>query len=149
MLDSLLSVIDSPNLKFPACAFHLRSVVVPNSVLIANVPNFPNYNLGALKGSGCDTIADIRQETLGIRPMRVQPNPANDYTTVYYNIADWSKGAVYLELCNTLGQTVYTQPLPMYSGLQKIDVSNLASGMYMVFIKRSGAVIATNKLVKQ
>ena len=41
-----LSVIDSPNLKCPACGFHLRTVDVPGATEIHNVPNFPNYNLG-------------------------------------------------------------------------------------------------------
>ena len=37
----------------------------------------------------------------------------------------------------------------MYSGFQKIDVTNFSAGIYLVYIKRDGAVIATQKLVKQ
>ena len=52
-----------------------------------------------------------------------------------------------MEIANQLGQVVYTQTLPMYSGFQKINVNRFTSGNYTIFIKRSHAVVAANKLV--
>jgi hypothetical protein len=37
----------------------------------------------------------------------------------------------------------------MYSGFQKIDVTNFAAGIYIVYIKRQGTVVASKELVKE
>ena len=142
-------VINNPDDSGAACNLVQRGVPLP--VTEQGLPNYPNYRLSALTGSACDTLSALNEVQRAAKEqiLNVYPNPAADYAIVDYGFTDWSKGNVYLELCNTLGQTVYTQALPMYSGLQKIDVSNLAGGMYMVFIKRCGAVIATSKLVRQ
>ena len=66
-----------------------------------------------------------------------------------YGFTDWNKGAVSLEITNALGQVVYTQALPMYSGFQRLDVSRFASGMYDIAIKRNAALVAAAKLVKE
>jgi hypothetical protein len=90
---------------------------------------------------------DIR--TLKEQILKVFPNPASDYTIIDYGFTDWNKGQVSLEICNALGQIVYTQQLPVYSGFQKIDISLFASGVYTAFIKRNGAVVATANFVRE
>ena len=37
----------------------------------------------------------------------------------------------------------------MYSGYQKIDVTNYAAGVYMAYIKRGNGVVAAQKFVKE
>lgn len=89
-------------------------------------------------------MRDVKEQML-----KVFPNPAGDIATVDYGFTDWNKGAVSLEITDALGQLIYTQPLPMYSGYQRLDVSRFAAGLYNVVIKRSRATIATAKLVKE
>ena len=115
------------------------------------VPNFPNYRLGSLFGSACDTLSTATQDVRDTKEqvLKVFPNPANDVTTVDYGFTDWNKGPVSLQITDALGQVVYTQPLPMYSGFQRLDVSRFATGIYNVAIKRSGATVAVSKLVKE
>ena len=80
--------------------------------------------------------------------LKIYPNPAGDYAIVDYGFTDWSMGTqVSMEIVNAIGQVVYTQALPMYSGFQKLDVSKFVAGLYSVAIKRSGAIVATAKLV--
>jgi hypothetical protein len=145
-----LSVIDSADNPDSACNFLDQSMHIPT--LIDGVPYNPNYRLGALTGSPCDTdtVSGLNEVARAAkeRILKVFPNPAEDYTVVDYGFTDWSKGPVSLEICNSIGQTVYQQQLPMYSGYQKIDISPFASGMYMAFIKRGGGVVATAKFVK-
>ena len=82
--------------------------------------------------------------------MKVYPNPATDYAVVDYGFTDWSTGtSVSMEITDAIGRVVCTQSLPAYSGFQKLDVSKFASGLYNVAIKRSGATVATAKLVKE
>lgn len=141
------NVINNPDLKGDSCGFVPHGIPLPT--LCGGGPNFPNYRLGSLTQSQCDTLAMATQDIRDAKEqiLKVFPNPANDAATVDYGFTDWNKGAVSMEVANTLGQTVYTQALPMYSGFQKIDVSQFAVGTYTVFIKRNNATVAANKLV--
>jgi len=104
-----------------------------------------------LQGSPCDTLSGLKeiQRAAKEQILKIYPNPAADYTIIDYGFTDWNKGQPDLEICNALGQMVYGQALPMYSGYQKIDVSSFAAGVYTVFIKRQGGVVASGRLVKE
>ncbi|HLX55171.1 MAG TPA: T9SS type A sorting domain-containing protein, partial [Aquella sp.] len=141
------SVINNPDAKGDSCNFTQHSLILPT--LSVGVPNFPNYRLGALSASACDSLSSLSEPLRAAQEqiIKVYPNPATDYAIVDYGFTDWNKGQPNLEICNALGQTIYTQTLPMYSGLQKIDLSGFAAGVYTVFIKRQGGVVGSNKLV--
>ena len=51
-----MHVINHPNLPGPACGFQNNAVIVDNYIFWGSMPYFPNYRLGALAGSGCDTL---------------------------------------------------------------------------------------------
>jgi hypothetical protein len=142
-------VINSPDSSGSACGFGQHSLILPS--ISGGLPNFPNYRLGALTGSPCDTLTTATENvrTAKEQILKIFPNPATDYAMIDYGFTDWNKGPVSLEICNALGQLVYNQKLPMYSGYQKIDVSAFASGVYMAFIKRGAGVVAMAKFVKQ
>jgi hypothetical protein len=108
-------VISNPNGKGDSCNFEQHALRLPT--LSACVPNYPNYRLGALTGSACDTITGLNETARSSldQILKVFPNPATDITTIDYGFTDWNKGQPALEICNALGQTVYTQYLPMYS----------------------------------
>lgn len=160
--ETVYHVIDRPDEKGDSCLFkqHAIQLLSPS----AGVPNFPNYRLGALTGSPCDTLTGLNdiERAEKEKILKVFPNPATDFITIDYGFTDWSKGDIELEIVNELGHIVYLQKLPMYSGFQKINVSLFASGVYNVFIKRGaavsplsswrgagGEVIANAKFVKQ
>ena len=145
-----LHVINQPDLPGDSCQFAQHSFNL-NTFNKESLPNFPNYRLGSLKESPCDTLSTMTTEVRGIKEqiLKVFPNPAVDLVTVDYGFTDWNKGAVSLEITDALGQVIVTQLLPMYSGYQRLDISRFASGLYNVAIKRSGATVAVAKLVKQ
>ena len=142
------NVINHPDFLGNSCGF------VPHGDSLAGislgVPNFPNYRLGALTQSQCDSLSTYTQSVRDTKEelIKLYPNPTNDYFIVDYGFTDWNKAQPYLEICNALGQVVFSQILPMYSGVQKIDVSNFSAGMYTVFIKRNGGVVAAQKMIK-
>lgn len=142
-----LSVINNPDGEGDLCGFIRYGVDLPN--FISGLPHFPNYRLGALPGSACDTLTSIKDIAEKEKILKVFPNPASDVATIDYGFTDWSKGEATLEIANALGQIVHKQALPMYSGFQKLDVANYASGSYTVYIKRKGLVVATGRLVKE
>ncbi len=142
-----LSVINNPDGEGEHCGFIRYGVDLPN--FISGLPHYPNYRLGALPGSACDTLTSIKDIAEKEKILKVFPNPANDVATIDYGYTDWSKGEATMEIGNSLGQMVHRQALPMYSGFQKLDVSNYASGSYTVYIKRKGEVVATGRLVRE
>ena len=153
-------VINQPDKKGDSCNFVNYGFTLPGQSS-SGIPSYPgNYRLGPLHGSPCDTIYKTdttgRDTTgVGIRALRektlkIYPNPATDYAIIDYGFTDWSMGTtVSMEIINAIGQIIYTQPLPAYSGFQKLDISKFASGLYNVAIKRKGATVATAKLVKE
>jgi hypothetical protein len=150
-----LHVINQPDLKGDSCTFVNYGFALPDFNSFG-LPSFPNYRLGVLPGSPCDTIyktdttaATSIHQGMDERILKIFPNPANDYTIIDYGFTDWSKGIVTLEIRNSLGEKVHEEQLPMYSGFQRIDLSKFSSDMYTAFIKRSTGVVASEKFVKQ
>ncbi|MBI5540759.1 MAG: hypothetical protein HY951_11910 [Bacteroidia bacterium] len=79
-----LSVINEPNGLGTACYFQPNSFYLGGRRSYAGLPNMPNYNLGALEGSPCDTITQV--ESIKIKDKSgealVFPNPAREFLTV-------------------------------------------------------------------
>ena len=144
-----IGVIDSPEGQGASCNFRDHGIELPT--YISGLPYYPNYRLGALSGSACDTLTGLSddQRTAKEKIIKVFPNPATDYAVIDYGFTDWNKGKISLQISNELGQVVYTQALPMYSGFQKIDVAKFAAGVYTVSIIRNTGVVATGKLVRE
>ncbi len=144
-----IGVIINPNTQGSACNFNDTAINLPT--FIDGLPYYPNYRLGALPGSPCDTLTGLnelaREEKEKI--LKLYPNPTTNFVTIDYGFTDWNKGGVSLEITNALGQIVFSRELPMYSGLQKIDVHAFANGVYGIYIKRRGLVVAKSMLVKQ
>ena len=154
--EKYLHVINNPDEKGASCNFVNYGFVLPafNSF---GLPSYPgNYPLGALHGSPCDTLSPPDTSSVGIakinreKVLKIYPNPANDYAIVDYGFTDWSMGtAVSLQIIDAVGQVVYTQALPAYSGFQRLDISGFAAGVYEVVIKRGGGVVASGRLVRE
>ena len=144
-----ISVIDNPNGQGANCNFLPHNIQMPSWMI--GLPYYPNYRLGALAGSACDTLAGLNEIARADKEkiIKIFPNPAIDNTIVDYGFTDWSKGPVSLQISNELGQIVFEQTLPMYSGYQKIDVSKFAAGLYNAAIVRNNGVVGVGKFVKE
>jgi hypothetical protein len=145
--NNYLSVIENPNGQGASCSFR-DTLQIPT--YISGLPHYPNYRLGALPGSPCDTLTGLNDIARAEKEklLKVFPNPATNFITIDYGFTDWNKGEVSLEITNELGQVVHQQPVPMYSGFQKVEVQNFAPGMYTAFIKRKGQVVASAKFAR-
>src|ERR1043165_686017 len=146
---SYFHVINNPDEKGALCNFSQNGLHLP--ALANSVPNFPNYRLGALTGSACDTLTTVNGVTYAEKEklLKVFPNPATDVVTIDYGFIDWNKGEVNLEIANEQGRLVYAQHIPMYSGFQKINVAQFVAGLYSASIKRNDAIVVTAKFTKQ
>ena len=140
-------VIDRPDEKGDSCRVLQHSVKLKSYV--GGVPYYPNYRLGALAGSGCDTlISDIESQEQRAKTIQVFPNPATDVVTVDYSNIIWERyNTVSLKLTNAIGQVVYQSVLPRYSGLHKVEVSGLPAGLYHAEVLGDGRMIGVSKVV--
>lgn len=88
-----------------------------------------NYKLGALVGSGCDTIiADIRHEILDDTQIQVSPNPSSSKVKITIT---GNKEPLQMVVYNTLGEILNTG---MLNKETQLDVSNYPNGLYQVVL---------------
>ncbi|MBK7966249.1 MAG: T9SS type A sorting domain-containing protein [Bacteroidetes bacterium] len=108
------------------------------------VPNHPNYNLGPVVGSVCDSItsiAEIKHDFL----FSISPNPTSDEYIKLVYLLPQNKAGVF-EVYNMTGQLVYKMNLPPWSTLQFVQLPELSNGVYTCVVK-SGYDRAAKKLV--
>ncbi|MBX2928759.1 MAG: T9SS type A sorting domain-containing protein [Saprospiraceae bacterium] len=140
-----MHVIEQPDLPGEACDVRQHSVLLPK--LNKTLPNFPNYRLGALEGSPCDTLMVSSSSA----PMAVSepqlyllPNPAQGF----FVLAADDPGLPAGSLCvyNGTGRLVQRHNLPPGLREHRFDISALPAGMYYVSVEYGGWAMKTMKL---
>ena len=91
-----LSVINEPDSLGAACNYQPFSFYLGGKRTYYSLPNNPNYELGALIGSVCDTITGIAPSpSLERGEVRIFPNPVNTVLTITGLKADDNTLTVY------------------------------------------------------
>ncbi len=128
-----LCTINNPNGKGDLCDFRMRSIFLPK-IWTYTTPNFPNYRLGRLAGSACDTVySDVKPIYTQTPWLKVFPNPATNDVQFDYNWIEWEKIAdCELQISDLEGRVVLKQQVPKYSTRQNFSVKELAAGVYTV-----------------
>ncbi len=141
-----IHTIESPNLKDTLCDVRQKSMVLPckNGY---SLPNLPNFRLGRLVGSSCDSLATAIAEVEQMKELRVYPNPASDELTIELP-PNLQNSKLTLRLHNQLGQTVHSQAWREESNTQTISVASLPSGFYVVSVS-NGAETWYQKVIVQ
>jgi hypothetical protein len=110
-----------------------------------SVPNHPNYNLGPVLGSVCDSLSVGLAEQLHDFHFGMAPNPVSEgWVKLSYLLPQNAAGL--LEIYSLTGQRVLAQNLPPWSTLQLVQLPALENGFYTVVIS-SGASRSAKKLV--
>ena len=109
-----------------------------------SVPNHPNFNLGPVVGSVCDSITSIAEIKHNFK-FSISPNPTIDgYIKLVYLLPQNKQGV--FEVYNMTGQRVYEMNLPPWSTLQFVQLPELSNGVYTCVV-RSGYERVGRKLV--
>lgn len=136
-----LHVIENPDLGGISSNFVIRGLPVYNYVWAA-LPTYPNYELGALIGSTCDTLLTISENESEEQQVTIFPNPFSNIIKLNH-LPD--KGKLTIE--NLLGEIVFSETLT--SKMQEeINLHFLSSGMYFLNIENNGNSY-TKKIIKQ
>ena len=140
-----LSVINQPDSLGTACDYLPFSFYLGGKRTYYGLPNNPNYELGPLASSLCDTITSV-----GIEPNKANfafnlyPNPTINKVTLNINALKPNEIAT-LSIYNNLGALLLQKEITLHT--QSLDVTDLPNGIY--FIQLSTAEFtATQKLVK-
>lgn len=141
-----LSVINHPDSAGLACDYQPFSVYLPNCRTYLGLPNNPDYTLGALVGSPCDTLTvGLSEEEYEKGEFVVSPNPFSSRIRVKAAAGVFSEDVRY-SMYTPDGRLVKEGLLPK-SGNGYVDASGLAPGMYMMHL-RVGRKMETVRLMK-
>ncbi|MEO7081352.1 MAG: T9SS type A sorting domain-containing protein, partial [Flavobacteriales bacterium] len=125
-----LHVINNPDEPGLACNMEQHGVELPH--FYANsLPNHPNYHLGALSGTVCDSLG-LSTLTLGLSReegggVKASPNPSEGRFMLNYP-ANPASGK--LEVRDMDGRVVLRARLPQWSTVHAVDLTGQAAGMY-------------------
>lgn len=139
-------VINSPDSAGLACDFVQRGLALPRWNAFT-IPNHPNYFLGALGSTVCDSLpTGISDITRPIEAYSVFPNPVRDLLFVNHSLIEPVRE---INITNSLGQneTVGFNSLNSGEYLQ-VDMSHFSSGVYYVQMRTEKNVVS-KKIVKQ
>ncbi|MFM7055086.1 MAG: T9SS type A sorting domain-containing protein [Bacteroidota bacterium] len=138
-----LHTIESPDSAGVACNVQQHSILLPK--FNATLPNFPNYRLGALAGSPCDTLTNLNNVQPPDLKFKVFPNPNNGEFQISYQLPQNKQGR--LEILDINGKLLWSRNLPAWSTTQKIIMDEtIPQGFYLIRLS-SDKNIATQKLI--
>lgn len=82
----------------------------------------------------------------GIDAMNIFPNPAQDILNIELKMSE--EGSVEILLMNALGQTVMQERSSGKTTMNRLDVSDLQAGMYMLSVRTASGMITERVIVK-
>lgn len=123
--------IDDPNLIGISCSVNQHSVQIP-AFNFNTIPNHPNYFLGALIGSPCDTLVGVGVNNPEEIKISVAPNPVEDFFTLSFPVQN-HEGT--LEVINSLGEIVIQTSVSPWSQFKKLNLRNFPTGLYFCKMK--------------
>ncbi|MBK8414104.1 MAG: T9SS type A sorting domain-containing protein [Bacteroidetes bacterium] len=139
---SSMHTIEEPDNPGIACNVIQNSVTLP-SYNRPTVPNHPNYFLGPLVGSVCDSLVGLNE--LSISPIKIQPNPTQGIFQIVYPPQSQNGS---MELIDLFGKIIVVEQIPPWSQLKNVDISELSSGIYILKI-RWGNNVVYGKVMKE
>jgi hypothetical protein len=147
-----LHVIRRPNEGGMACEF-VRNGQPLGRYIEFGLPNHPNFRLGRLRGSACDTI--YQDTTVGVHSIygrramfRLYPNPATSRVQAEYNWIEWERyQKVELVLSDLSGRILRRETVAPYSVVSSMELSGISSGLYQMRLLGDGALLGVSSVM--
>jgi hypothetical protein len=143
--ENVLHVIHNPDEQGLACNVEQHGIQLPTYNGIS-LPNYPNYRLGALGGSPCDSlITSTLEAEVETSQMKLRPNPVSSTLTITFDY----KGVEKIRLSSILGEQVLEAKVSNSSQELEIDVSHLPAGVYFctLFTKKNTQIMSEKVMV--
>ena len=144
----VLHVINKPDDLGPFCNVEFHGFPLPPVTGNFCVPNFPNYDLGSLLGSPCDTLFNNVSEPKEIEQLRLKilPNPNNGTFTTQYHLPQLQEGEI--KIINLYGEIIANFKRPMWSSILNLSLPNLPKGLYLVKLRSGEKTVSTKMIVE-
>ena len=134
-----LGVINAPDSAGSACDFQPFSFWLGGHKSYVGLPNNPNYELGRLAGSQCDTLTGITDLKVKEKRLFVNPNPAVD--EVWVNALQLTGKEAALVIRDLTGKTVFSKVEEIQGGFltTRLNIGLLQPGMYFLSVETGTA----------
>ena len=140
MYNMNLSVINSPDSLGAACDFQPYSFYLGGRRAYLGLPNNPDYELGPLVGSPCDTLVSISepQPTIINPQLHIYFHP--QWQTAFINASNLTGTKGTMEIIDTQGKLVHREDMQITNGYftRNFNMTGMADGMYFVNLISSG-----------
>ncbi|MCC6727030.1 MAG: T9SS type A sorting domain-containing protein [Saprospiraceae bacterium] len=139
---NMLHVINSPDEPGLACDFQQHGLITP-TYIVFGLPHFPNYRLGPLAGSPCDSLLSAEVQSLsGLLGVKVFPNPASEVIHI-----ETASSAMPFEasIHDATGRLLGVYPSDE-SGKLSLGVGGFQSGMYYLTLKFQDGQLGYEKI---
>jgi hypothetical protein len=123
-----LSVINNPDIYGPGCNFQPFSFYLGGKRTYWELPNNPNFLLGPLQGTICDSLTLNIKSTKPKENFKIFPNPVDDKLNI---IGNFSNGKTF-RLYNSHGEFILAGEI--VNGFRSINFSNFSNGIYFIKI---------------
>lgn len=123
-----LSVINYPDSLGTACGYAPFSFYLVGKRTYYGLPNNPDYELGALTGSICDSLTSIAENVQHDSKFKILPNPNDGNFTINFELPQNRSGT--FEIFDINGRKIFSQILPQWSTLQQINLPGISNGLY-------------------
>jgi hypothetical protein len=136
-----LSIIENPDesvCNFSPYSFSLRRRS------FFSLPNMPNYKLGELEGSACDTLTSTQEIKLRKSIINIYPNPAHEVLNI--EILNGSKPSS-MKLVDITGREIIL--LNQTKPTQQVNIQSLSKGIYLLKVEHDNGEREVKKIVKQ
>jgi len=145
-----MHVIESPNEPDSLCNLIQHGVELP-TYNNGTIPNHPNYRLGRLIGSDCDTIdwtTPIKEIALEVEllDLKVYPNPATSNIQIEWNHALSSETT--LEIHDTYGGLLLSKSINQNQQSIACDIEQLPNGVYTCQLRATKNMLSIGRFVK-
>jgi hypothetical protein len=136
---NVMHCINQPDNVGANCDLQQHSINLPTYNAYTS-PNHPNYFLGALNGSICDSLyVNILDTDKSVSRIELSPNPTTGILNIYSEVKIFK-----VTLSNFLGEAVYSNDLNCKSA--HIDFSNFPRGIYFLNLSNTYG-ISTRKII--
>lgn len=137
-----LNVINNPDSLGKACNFSQHSFSLPFYNFCT--PYYPNYDLGELKGSHCDSLTEIGRLGGFKFKMSIFPNPTTSWVNIEYESTQNLQCGIY----EITGKLITHFMLYPYFKSRMFDMSGLNEGIYLLKVMNKKGVSSDYKIIK-
>ena len=141
-----LNVINFPDVEGVSCDVDSNSIWLGGRRSLYGLPNYPNYNLGPLTDSECDTIITGIIDPIKSHTIDIYPNPTIGILNIEFSDPFIPQTIIITDISGTI---LIKEEISEKSGVPfNFDIENLKPGIYLISVSNNHGQIYHDKIVK-